>query len=145
MTYPSLLGRETLVPVFLLLVAKIVISETVREEKEPASPQQSPKQSLWWVGCILDMFATFAGTVGKQFIRHSHNTGRRVFLYLGLLGTAVIDPIFDVSAYSFAPQSIITPMAGMVVVWNVLLAPYTLHEELTRTRKMGTFLASVST
>mmetsp|Transcript_44050 Transcript_44050/g.122027 ORF Transcript_44050/g.122027 Transcript_44050/m.122027 type:complete len:269 (-) Transcript_44050:451-1257(-) len=38
--------------------------------------------------------------------------------------------MFDISAYAFAAQSVIAPMAGMVVVWNVLLAPFTLGEVL---------------
>ena len=64
---------------------------------------------------------------------------------LGLCCTAIIDPAFDISAYSFAAQSIISPMAGMVVVWNVLLAPYTLGETLTRSRKLGALLIVLGT
>lgn len=106
---------------------------------------ESGGESLWWVGVILDCFATLAGTIGKQLIRYSHVTGKPMFFYLGLVGTAVVDPIFDVMAYSFAPQSIITPMAGMVVVWNVLLAPYTLGEPLSVARKIATLLVCVGT
>ena len=45
---------------------------------------------------------------------------------------AIVDPAFDISAYGFAAQSIIAPCAGMVVVWTVMLAPWTLGEQLTR-------------
>mmetsp|Transcript_5850 Transcript_5850/g.17319 ORF Transcript_5850/g.17319 Transcript_5850/m.17319 type:complete len:296 (-) Transcript_5850:357-1244(-) len=53
--------------------------------------------------------------------------------------------MFDISAYAFAAQSVIAPMAGMVVVWNVLLAPFTLGEVLTPSRKRGALLIVMGT
>ena len=100
---------------------------------------------LWWVGVLLDAVATLAGTAGKQLLRHASVTKKWQFYPLGLVCTAVIDPAFDISAYSFAAQSIIAPCAGMVVVWNVLLAPWTLGERMTFSRKLGAFLICVGT
>ena len=100
---------------------------------------------LWFVGVLLDAVATLAGTGGKQLLRYAVIKNNLWYYPLGLCLTAVIDPAFDVSAYSFAAQSIIAPMAGMVVVWNIIIAPCTLGEVLTRTRKIGALLIIVGT
>jgi len=89
--------------------------------------------------------ATLAGTGGKQLLRYAVVKNNAWYYPLGLLCTAVIDPAFDVSAYSFAAQSIIAPMGGMVVVWNIAIAPYTLGEALTRSRVAGAVLIIVGT
>ena len=89
----------------------------------------------WWIGVLLDCVATLAGTGGKQLLRFAVIKKNKMYVPLGLLGTAVIDPMFDISAYSFAAQSIIAPMAGMVVVWNIMLAPITLGEHSASQRR----------
>ena len=79
----------------------------------------------------------------------------------GLFTNTVVGPLIDVSAYSFAPQSLVAPFGGrrtadpggrveeggvffcvfslfcwscggLDVVWNALLAPFILKEKLTR-------------
>ena len=92
---------------------------------------------LWFVGVFLDAIATLAGTGGKQLLRFAVVKNNVWYYPLGLVCTAVIDPAFDISAYAFAAQSIISPMGAMVVVWNVAIAPCTLGEVLTRSRKIG--------
>ena len=103
------------------------------------------KNDLWWIGVLLDAFATLAGTGGKQLLRYAVISKNPWYYPLGLMCTAMIDPAFDISAYGFAAQSIIAPCAGMVVVWNVLLAPCTLNERLTRSRLSGALLILVGT
>ena len=108
-------------------------------------PSTFTQANYWWVGIILDLIATLAGTVGKQLLRYAVVAKDMRAYPVGLLCTAVVDPAFDLTAYSFAAQSIIAPCAGMVVVWNVLLAPYTLKERLTASRLMGAALVCVGT
>ena len=103
------------------------------------------KNDLWWIGVLLDAVATLAGTGGKQLLRYAVVSKNPWYYPLGLLCTAMIDPAFDISAYGFAAQSIIAPCAGMVVVWNVLLAPCTLNERLTRSRLSGALLILLGT
>ena len=103
------------------------------------------KNDLWWIGVLIDVVATLAGTGGKQLLRYAAVSKNPWFYPLGLICTAMIDPAFDLSAYGFAAQSIIAPCAGMVVVWNVLLAPCTLNERLTRSRLTGALLICVGT
>ena len=54
-----------------------------------------------------------------QLLRYAAIKNNNCYIPLGLLFTAVIDPVFDVAAYSFAAQSIIAAAAGLVVVWYV--------------------------
>ena len=108
-------------------------------------PSTVTPSEFWWIGVLLDMIATLAGTIGKQLLRYAVVTKEMRYYPLGLFFTAVVDPVFDLSAYSFAAQSIIAPCAGMVVVWNVLLAPYTLQEKLTRARLIGAVLVCIGT
>ena len=99
----------------------------------------------WVYGVILDAVATLSGTVGKQLLRHAAVTGNSCYYPLGLVFTAVIDPAFDLMAYSYAAQSIIAACAGLVVVWNVIIAPFTLGERLTRSRAVGAALVCSGT
>lgn len=108
-------------------------------------PSTVTPSEFWWIGVLLDMIATLAGTIGKQLLRYAVVTKEMRYYPLGLFFTAVVDPVFDLSAYSFAAQSIIAPCAGMVVVWNVLLAPYTLQEKLTASRLIGAVLVCIGT
>ena len=106
---------------------------------------QDEASSQWWIGVLLDAIATLAGTVGKQLLRYAAATANPWYYPLGLVFTAVIDPAFDLAAYSFTAQSIIAAMAGLVVVWNVLLAPWTLGEALTLSRGLGALLICIGT
>ena len=101
--------------------------------------------NLWYIGVLLDAIATLAGTGGKQLLRFAVIKNNNWYVPLGLVCTAIIDPFFDLLAYSFAAQSIISPMGAMVVVWNVAIAPCTLGEVLTRSRKIGAGLIVLGT
>lgn len=94
----------------------------------------------WYIGVGLDAVATLAGTGGKQMLRYVAVSRNNWYYPAGLVLTAIIDPAFDIVAYSFAAQSIIAACAGLVVVWNVLLAPCTLNEELTPARAAAAVL-----
>jgi drug/metabolite transporter (DMT)-like permease len=115
---------------------------------------------LWLVGVGLALFAALIGTVGKQFIRlsevqmqpdksmgvqiHPPFVGRRPdssvsrkarsFYVVGMLLNCALTPLCDILSYTFAPASVIAPFTGMSIVWNTLLAPCWLKEELTRPR-----------
>lgn len=99
----------------------------------------------WLLGIGLDAVATLSGTVGKQLLRFAATSGN-VWMYpLGMFFTGVIDPVFDAGAYAFAAASIVTACAGLVIVWNVILAPFTLGEQLTRSRAAGAALIVIGT
>ena len=100
---------------------------------------------VWAVGIALEAVATLAGCIGKQMLRYAAISKNNSFYLVGIVFVSIIDPIFDLSAYTFAAQSIIAPCAGMVIVWNVILAPIFLKEKLTRGRVVATSVVAVGT
>jgi len=101
------------------------------------------------VGLCLETGATVLGTVGKQMLRFSklleleeREILGRMVLIAGLVTNIVLGPAVDGLAYSFAPQSILAPLLGMDIVWNCMLAPFTLKEKLTRGRLLGCIILS---
>lgn len=104
---------------------------------------------MWLIGVGLEIVSTLSGTVGKQLVRYSemqHEKGNdaasRKALFIGLGLNTAFGPIVDMAAYAFAAQSLIAPFGGLDVVWNTLLAPFTLNEKLTARRAAGCLLIS---
>lgn len=94
--------------------------------------------SLVFLGVGLGVFASMTGTIGKQLLRAAELFKRRgnkymfkVSLSLGLALNTAVGPIVDMLSYMFAPQSLIAPLGGLDVVWNTMMAPCTLGENLT--------------
>jgi len=90
------------------------------------------------VGIGLGIFASMTGTIGKQLFRFSElqkNAGRlrfaKITMTIGLVLNVLVGPIVDMMSYMFAPQSLIAPLGGLDVVWNTMLAPFTLGEKIT--------------
>jgi len=104
---------------------------------------------LWYIGVLLEVVSTMSGTIGKQLIRTSEllriksPAMSNMAYYIGILINAVAGPVLDMAAYSFAAQPLIAPFGGLDVVWNALLAPYTLNEKLTLPRATGCALILV--
>lgn len=96
------------------------------------------------VGIGLGIFASMTGTIGKQLFRFSEMqklAGRlrfgKIMMTIGLVLNVLVGPIVDMMSYMFAPQSLIAPLGGLDVVWNTMLAPFTLGEKLTPTLFAG--------
>ena len=68
--------------------------------------------NLWWVGLVLDGFATLAGTAGKQMLRYAAVSGNPWWYPLGLVLTAVIDPAFDLGSFASEPSNRETVSTG---------------------------------
>jgi len=114
-------------------------------EYDIASTLTSHANPVWAVGVLLEAFATLAACIGKQFFRYAATSNNNNFYFVGIFLVSIIDPIFDLSAYTFAAQSIIAPCAGMIIVWNVMLAPIVLKERLTRTRLVAAAIVTLGT
>lgn len=110
------------------------------------APEEEKLPSLWYVGIGLQIFSSMCGTAGKIFVRLSslqktkHPLMSKILFRVGLVTNTAVGPLIDVSAYSFAPQSLVAPFGGLDVVWNALLAPFILNEKLTRHRAVGSAL-----
>jgi len=115
-------------------------------------PAANPSRNTWPIGVALELVSTLSGTIGKQLVRFStlaEETGRHKFGHLafvtGLALNTLVGPIVDMAAYAFAPQSLIAPFGGLDIVWNVLLAPFTLGEKVTPRRCFAVLLIFVGT
>ncbi|CAL1134054.1 unnamed protein product [Cladocopium goreaui] len=96
-----------------------------------------------FIGVALILFKTLVIICGLQLLRYAVLVDQRERLKFRLLGLSMamaIGPLAEVSAYAFAPQSLLAPLDGFDVIWNILLAPYTLGESITSAKVMGTGL-----
>lgn len=96
-------------------------------------------------GIILEIIACLSGIGGKQLLRYSHVNDSNIAYAIGIFMQVAVGPASDFSAYAFAPQSVLIPFAGLDVVLNTLIAPFTLGEPVTPRRLAGTVLVSVGT
>ena len=99
----------------------------------------------WGMGILLELLGTGVNVLGKQCVRYAQLTGRINVWLLGVLLFSVIYPFFDVLALSYAPESTVFAVDGMIVVWNVLLAPYTLGEPVTRSKFIAAMVVTAGT
>jgi len=94
------------------------------------------------VGASLMVGKTLIIVIGLQLISHAarleNATSKSFFRILGIALAMIIGPLVEVTAYAFAPQALLAPINGFDVVWNILLAPFTLGEELNWAKGGGT-------
>ncbi|OQS06586.1 hypothetical protein THRCLA_01377 [Thraustotheca clavata] len=86
----------------------------------------------WAIGIALSLAASLFGTVGKVLMKLAHvHQGSFLLLALATFCVLILNPVFDAWSFAFAAQSVLAPMAGFSVVWNIVLAPYILKEKLS--------------
>jgi len=98
------------------------------------------------IGAALMLSKTIVIVVGLQLLSYSARQSSRRAIKCKIAGFAlamVVGPVAEVCAYSFAPQSMLAPLNGFDVVWNICLAPFTLGEHASRMRMLGTALVFV--
>ncbi|DBA02418.1 TPA: hypothetical protein N0F65_007237, partial [Lagenidium giganteum] len=101
-------------------------------------------QDLWVLGVALSLTATLFGTLGKVLLKLAHTSSQTYTIKLAAtLCVFVLNPVFDALSYAYAAQSILAPMAGFSVVWNIVLSPYVLKEKLSIHDIKGTALILV--
>ena len=90
------------------------------ESMKPVCEQRSYLQQKTWV---------IGECLGQ--IRPSVSTPNSLQIRLGLL-LVIFGSLGDFAALGFAPQSLITPVGGLTMVFNILFAHYWLGEALSR-------------
>ena len=108
-------------------------------------PTQQRQSHLWALGIFLELLGTLFNVGGKQCIRYAQITGKMQFWLIGVVLWSVVYPVFDISALNFAPESTVFSVDGMIVVWNIILAPYTLGEPITRSKLTSALVVTVGT
>ena len=99
----------------------------------------------WWVGVLIELIAVFCSAFGKVLLRLAAVRKQPLYYVIGVLIAAIISPVFDMVAYAFAPTTLLTACGGMVVVFNVVLAPCILAERLTVQRAASALLITIGT
>mmetsp|Transcript_25135 Transcript_25135/g.69088 ORF Transcript_25135/g.69088 Transcript_25135/m.69088 type:complete len:340 (-) Transcript_25135:163-1182(-) len=96
------------------------------------------------VGAGLMLAKTLIIVIGLQLMSYAsrikHRTHRCQIKVLGMALAMAMGPLAEVAAYAFAPQSLLAPMNGFDLVWNVLLAPFTLGERQNRAKIVSTLV-----
>ena len=96
-------------------------------------------------GVSLEFCATIFNATGKQCLRYAGTSDDYRFYVLGAILYIGLYGIMDAAAAAIAPQSLVISMDGMIVVWNILLAPFTLGEAVTTSRLTVAILVVVGT
>ena len=78
---------------------------------------------VWAIGVLLEGFAALAACIGKQMLRYAATSQNNSYYLVGAVLVGIIDPIFDLSAYTFAAQSIIAPCAMPLTSCGQFLPP----------------------
>ncbi|RMX70089.1 hypothetical protein DD238_000258 [Peronospora effusa] len=87
---------------------------------------------LWVFGVTLSLTATLFGTLGKVLLKLSHTSSQALSIKAAAtVCVFLLNPVFDAISYVYAAQSILAPMAGFSVLWNIMLSPYLLNEKLS--------------
>ena len=99
----------------------------------------------WYLGLVLELIGTLVNLLGKQSLRYASITGQRRFIALGFVLWALLYPACDLTALHYAPSSVVAAIDGMIVVWNIFAAPYTLGEPVTTSRLTAAAVITVGT
>ncbi|KAE8895676.1 hypothetical protein PF005_g145 [Phytophthora fragariae] len=87
---------------------------------------------LWIIGVSLSLTATLFGTLGKVLLKLAHTSSQALSVKAAAtVCVFLLNPVFDAMSYAYAAQSILAPMAGFSVVWNIMLSPYLLNEKVS--------------
>ncbi|CAE8731734.1 unnamed protein product [Polarella glacialis] len=132
----------------LLLAAAAAVNSSGLAASDTGFPR-------WPTGVALVLTGSLVGTAGNQLIRTSElrmlsnrPKDSRIFFAAGMGMNMLLSPVFDLSGYAFAPASVIAPFTASAIVWNTLIAPFTMGETLTRRRLLSAvivFLTSTAT
>uniref|UniRef100_M4C5H1 Uncharacterized protein n=1 Tax=Hyaloperonospora arabidopsidis (strain Emoy2) TaxID=559515 RepID=M4C5H1_HYAAE len=87
---------------------------------------------LWIIDVTLSLAATLFGTLGKVLLKLSHTSSQALWVKAAAtVCVFLLNPVLDAISYAYAAQSILAPMAGFSVVWNIILSPSLLYEKLS--------------
>ena len=108
-------------------------------------PADDDPNAYWGVGLLSELIGTVFNVIGKQCFRLAKLRDNKCWYVGGLVFIFILYPVFNLLAVNLAPNSVVSAMDGMVVVWNILLAPFTLGEHVTVSRLTSALLITIGT
>mmetsp|Transcript_13784 Transcript_13784/g.34996 ORF Transcript_13784/g.34996 Transcript_13784/m.34996 type:complete len:452 (-) Transcript_13784:47-1402(-) len=123
------------------------LSDTGGGGTSSQAPMREMRQSVAAaaVGDSRRQHSAVGETGGTALESDMARRAKRLF-HLGAFMNIAVGPLVDASAYAFAPQIVVAPFACLDVVFNMLLAPWTLRfqrEQITRAKVQGTVLVAL--
>lgn len=115
------------------------------------SPVHSHKPTPTWVVAVgMELCGTLVNVAGKQCFRIAGKEKDKprvsaAWYSFGLFLIIIVYGIFNNIAVQYAPNSVVSAVDGMIIVWNILLAPMTLGEAVTISRTIGALLITAGT
>ncbi|CDO64044.1 conserved Plasmodium membrane protein, unknown function [Plasmodium reichenowi] len=101
-----------------------------------------------FIGIIISFIGSFFGALGDKFVHDSYikekniNTQiykKKMIWLLGILLSVVIDPIFTIIALYFTSAALVTPFAGVHILWNLIITNVSLKIKIKLHQYMGSF------
>ncbi|SPJ09995.1 conserved Plasmodium membrane protein, unknown function [Plasmodium sp. DRC-Itaito] len=101
-----------------------------------------------FIGIIISFIGSFFGALGDKFVHDSYikekniNTQiykKKMIWLLGILLSVVIDPIFTIIALYFTSAALVTPFAGVHILWNLIITNVSLKIKTKLHQYMGSF------
>ena len=106
--------------------------------------------SYFILGATVACIGSFCATLGMNLQKMTHDKlekkGDRTTKYytqpIWVIGMAliVLDGILDVATFGMAPAAMLAPLASLVLVHNVILAPCLLNEKVDKKGLIATFI-----
>lgn len=97
--------------------------------------------SLWAVGVVFVILASFLSTLGILTQKRAHSISNKCLqlsVWSSGLSGMVAGAVLDLAAFGFAAQSLLAPLGGTTIVFNALLSPFFLGEKLFPTDLIAT-------
>ena len=98
-----------------------------REEKKKDFIFEMESRTM--MGVSLAILGTLVTAVGNHLVFKSHSHAKkqslgasRMYFYLGNFFIVALGTSLGLTALAFAPQSLIAPLGGLTIVWNLTLA-----------------------
>ncbi|PHJ20047.1 magnesium transporter nipa [Cystoisospora suis] len=116
------------------------LSSSSPPSSSSSSKMSTDLSSLWPIGLVVILIGSFVGAAGdilvkKSFLKLGKYTPFRQLIrhplwIVGMILTAVLDPLSTFISLLFAPATIVTPFAGMHIFWGCVLAIFWLKEKM---------------
>ncbi|SOV13823.1 conserved Plasmodium membrane protein, unknown function [Plasmodium sp. gorilla clade G2] len=99
-----------------------------------------------FIGIIISFIGSFFGALGDKFVHDSYikekNINPKIYKkkmiwLMGILLSVVIDPIFTIIALYFTSAALVTPFAGVHILWNLIITNISLKIKTKLHQYMG--------
>jgi len=122
-------------------------------EADVSAQELDADESVEWIfGVILSLSATAVGSLGRILLRLTHLVKSKnitkwgdnsLCIFCFGVFCLIVNPGMDVLSYFFASPTLLAPLAGLTLFWNVIFAPMLLSERLSVFTVGGSFSALV--